>query len=211
MHIAIAGNIGAGKTTLTQQLAGHYRWEAFIERVDTNPYLKDFYEDMPRWAFHLQVYFLSSRFKQVVQIYRNPRNLVQDRSIYEDAYIFAHNLYTSGLMAEREYKNYLQLFESMTELINPPDLLVYLRADLPKLLRQIGKRGRDYEANISTDYLQSLNGHYENWIKNYTQSKLLIIDVNDLDFVNNPADMQLIINRINTCISEKPTTGSSPE
>ncbi len=203
MHIAIAGNIGAGKTTLTQQLAGHYRWEAFIERVDTNPYLKDFYEDMPRWAFHLQVYFLSSRFKQVVQIYRNPRNLVQDRSIYEDAYIFAHNLYTSGLMAEREYKNYLQLFESMTELINPPDLLVYLRADLPKLLRQIGKRGRDYEANISTDYLQSLNQHYENWIKNYTQSKLLIIDVNDLDFVNNPSDMQLIISRIDNCLQEK--------
>jgi deoxyadenosine/deoxycytidine kinase len=202
MHIAISGNIGAGKTTLTQQLAEHYGWEAFIERVDNNPYLKDFYEDMPRWAFHLQVYFLSSRFKQVLQIYKNPRDLVQDRSIYEDAYIFAHNLYASGLMADREYKNYLQLFEAMTQLINPPDLLVYLRADLPKLLRQIGKRGRDYEANISADYLRSLNEHYENWIRDYTHGNLLIIDVNNLDFVDNPADMDLIIGRIDQALNK---------
>jgi deoxyadenosine/deoxycytidine kinase len=202
MHIAIAGNIGAGKTTLTQQLAAHYGWEPFIESVETNPYLKDFYEDMPRWSFHLQVFFLSSRFKQIVQIYNNPRNLIQDRSIYEDAYIFANNLYVSGLMAPREYRNYLQLFESMMQLIKPPHLLVYLRASLPKLLQQIGKRGRDYEANISVDYLQSLNEHYENWIKGYTDSKLLIIDVNNLDFVNNPADMELIIRKVDQALAD---------
>jgi deoxyadenosine/deoxycytidine kinase len=200
MHIAIAGNIGAGKTTLTLQLAQHYGWEPFIESVEHNPYLKDFYEDMHRWAFHLQVYFLSSRFKQVIQIFQNPRNLVQDRSIYEDAYIFANNLYTSGLMSPREYNNYLQLFESMTSLINPPDLLVYLRADLPKLLNQIGKRGRDYEANISTSYLQNLNIHYENWIKDYTLGKLLIIDVNELDFVNNPQHLGFIIRQVDQAI-----------
>jgi deoxyadenosine/deoxycytidine kinase len=202
MHIAIAGNIGAGKTTLTQQLAAHYGWEAFIESVETNPYLKDFYEDMPRWSFHLQVFFLSSRFKQIVQIYNNSRNLIQDRSIYEDAYIFANNLYVSGLMAAREYNNYLQLFESMMQLIRPPHLLVYLRADLPKLLQQIGKRGRDYEANISVDYLQSLNEHYENWIKNYNAGKLLIIDVNNLDFVNNPADMAFIVRQVDQALKE---------
>jgi deoxyadenosine/deoxycytidine kinase len=202
MHIAIAGNIGAGKTTLTQQLASHYGWEPFIESVETNPYLKDFYEDMPRWSFHLQVFFLSSRFKQIVQIYNNPRNLIQDRSIYEDAYIFANNLYVSGLMAPREYRNYLQLFESMMQLIKPPHLLVYLRAGLPKLLQQIGKRGRDYEANISVDYLRSLNEHYENWIKGYTDSKLLVIDVNNLDFVNNPTDMELIIGKVDQALAD---------
>ncbi|MDO1446003.1 deoxynucleoside kinase [Rhodocytophaga aerolata] len=204
MHIAIAGNIGAGKTTLTKKLASHYGWEAFIETVETNPYLKDFYEDMPRWSFHLQVFFLSSRFKQVVQIYNNPRNLIQDRSIYEDAYIFANNLYVSGLMAPREYKNYLQLFESMIQLVQPPHLLVYLRADLPKLLQQIGKRGRDYEANISVEYLQSLNQHYENWISGYTAGELLIIDVNNLDFVNNPGDMSFIISQVDQAIRTIP-------
>lgn len=200
MHIAIAGNIGAGKTTLTLQLARHYKWEPFIESVEQNPYLKDFYEDMHRWAFHLQVYFLSSRFNQVIQIFQNPRNLVQDRSIYEDAYIFANNLYTSGLMSTREYNNYLQLFETMTSLIKPPDLLVYLRADLPKLLSQIGKRGRDYEANISTSYLQNLNAHYENWIGDYTLGKLLIIDVNQLDFVNKQAHLDFIIEQIDQAL-----------
>jgi deoxyadenosine/deoxycytidine kinase len=204
MHIAIAGNIGAGKTTLTQQLAAHYGWEAFIESVETNPYLKDFYEDMPRWSFHLQVFFLSSRFNQVVQIYNHPRNLIQDRSIYEDAYIFANNLYVSGLMAPREYKNYLQLFESMMQLIRPPHLLVYLRAGLPKLLQQINKRGRDYEANISVDYLKSLNEHYENWIKGYNVGKVVIIDVNELDFVNNPADMDLIIRQVDQALADIP-------
>ncbi len=202
MHIAIAGNIGAGKTTLTLQLAQHYGWEPFIESVEHNPYLKDFYEDMPRWAFHLQVYFLSSRFKQVIKIFQQPRNLVQDRSIYEDAYIFANNLYTSGLMSPRDYNNYLQLFESMTSLISPPDLLVYLRADLPKLLSQIGKRGRDYEANISTDYLQSLNTHYENWIKDYKLGRLLIIDVNHLDFVYNQQHLNFIINQVDQAMAD---------
>lgn len=196
MHIAIAGNIGAGKTTLTQKLAHHFRWTAFTEPVEQNPYLKDFYEDMPRWAFHLQIFFLSSRFKQILHIHQNRHHIIQDRSIYEDAYIFANNLYTSGLMSTREYQNYLQLFESMISLVQPPDLLVYLRADLSKLMNQIGKRGREYEKNISKDYLASLNEHYERWIGSYTLGKLLIIDVNPLDFVDNPPDMDFIINQI---------------
>lgn len=196
MHIAIAGNIGAGKTTLTQKLAQHFGWLAFTESVEQNPYLKDFYEDMPRWAFHLQIFFLSSRFKQILQIHSNRRNIIQDRSIYEDAHIFANNLYTSGLMSTREYHNYLQLFESMISLVQPPDLLVYLRADLPKLMHQIGKRGRDYEKNISQQYLLHLNEHYENWTSQYTLGKLLIIDINHLDFVHNPEDLSLIIRQI---------------
>lgn len=196
MHIAIAGNIGAGKTTLTQKLAHHFEWLAFTEPVEQNPYLKDFYEDMPRWAFHLQVFFLSSRFKQVLHIHKNRKNIIQDRSIYEDAHIFANNLYTSGLMSVREYDNYRQLFDAMISLIEPPDLLVYLRADLPKLMSQIVKRGRDYEKNISQEYLVGLNEHYENWISSYTLGKLLVIDVNSLDFVDKPEDMDFIINQV---------------
>lgn len=196
MHIAIAGNIGAGKTTLTQKLAHHFGWTAFTEPVEQNPYLKDFYEDMPRWAFHLQIFFLSSRFKQILQIHHNRHHIIQDRSIYEDAYIFANNLYISQLMSAREYQNYLQLFESMISLVQPPDLLVYLRADLSKLMKQIGKRGRDYEKNISQEYLTSLNQHYERWINDYTLGKLLIIDVNPLDFVNKPQDMNFIVEQI---------------
>ncbi|WP_181305884.1 deoxynucleoside kinase [Rufibacter sp. XAAS-G3-1] len=197
MHIAIVGNIGAGKTTLATKLAQHYKWEVFLEAVDNNPYLKDFYEDMPRWAFHLQVFFLNSRFNQVLKINERTTGVVQDRTIYEDAYIFAKNLHHSGMMSDRDFQNYFSLFESMTKMVKAPDLLVYLKADLPKLIGQIQKRGRDYEDNISLAYLKNLNEHYDQWIANYKQGKLLVIDVNHMDFVQNPEDLGLIIDRIN--------------
>ncbi|MFC6997848.1 deoxynucleoside kinase [Rufibacter roseus] len=197
MHIAIVGNIGAGKTTLATKLAQHFKWEVFLEAVDDNPYLKDFYEDMPRWAFHLQVFFLNSRFNQVLQINENKTGVVQDRTIYEDAYIFAKNLHQSGMMSDRDYQNYFNLFQSMTRMVKAPDLLVYLRADLPKLIGQIQKRGRDYEDNISLSYLKNLNEHYEQWINGYNHGKLLVIDVNNMDFVKNPEDLGTIIERIN--------------
>jgi deoxyadenosine/deoxycytidine kinase len=196
MHIAIAGNIGAGKTTLATKLSHHFNWEPFFEAVDNNPYLKDFYEDMQRWAFHLQIYFLNSRFNQVQQIRQSKKSVVQDRTIYEDAHIFAKNLHQSGLLTTRDYHNYLSLFKSMSSMVQPPDLLVYLRADLPKLVSQIQKRGRDYENTIRLDYLQHLNEHYEEWIANYKEGKLLIIDVNNLDFAKNPEDLGYIINQI---------------
>lgn len=196
MHIAIAGNIGAGKTTLATKLAHHFGWEPFFEAVDQNPYLKDFYEDMPRWAFHLQIYFLNSRFNQVQQIRQSKKNVVQDRTIYEDAHIFAKNLHDSGMLTTRDYHNYLELFKSMSSMVQPPDLLVYLRADLPKLVSQIQKRGRDYESNIRLDYLQHLNEHYEEWISSYKEGKLLIVDVNNLDFAKNPEDLGFILNKI---------------
>ncbi len=197
MHIAIVGNIGAGKTTLAQKLAQHYKWALFEEVVDNNPYLKDFYDDMPRWAFHLQVFFLNSRFRQVQQIKHSEKSVVQDRTVYEDAYIFARNLHQSGMMSERDYDNYFELFRSLVSLVTPPDLLIYLKADLPKLIEQIEKRNRDFENNISIQYLRSLNEQYENWISHYDLGKLLIIDVNKLDFVANPEDLGLIINKIN--------------
>lgn len=197
MHIAIVGNIGAGKTTLAQKLAHHYKWQLFEEVVDNNPYLKDFYEDMPRWAFHLQVYFLNSRFRQMQQIKHSAKSVVQDRTIYEDAFIFARNLQQSGMMSQRDYENYFELFRSLVSLVTPPDLLIYLKADLPKLIGQIEKRNRDFENNISIQYLRSLNEHYEQWINSYDLGKLLTIDVNNLDFVTNPEDLGLIVNKIN--------------
>lgn len=196
MHIAIVGNIGAGKTTLAQQLARHFKWDLFLEAVDNNPYLKDFYEDMPRWAFHLQIYFLNSRFQQAKQIQASKRPVIQDRTIYEDAHIFAQNLYQSGLMSQRDYDNYLSIFQSIISNVKPPDLMIYLKADLPKLIGQIEKRGRDYENNIRLDYLRHLNEHYESWMKSYDLGKLLVIDVNQLDFVANPEDLGFIINKI---------------
>ncbi|RSK42433.1 deoxynucleoside kinase [Hymenobacter perfusus] len=201
MHIAIVGNIGAGKTTLANKLAHHFNWEVFLEDVDHNPYLKDFYDDMPRWAFHLQVYFLNSRFQQtqrIKELQKTGKGVIQDRTIYEDAHIFAANLHQSGLMSERDYQNYLSLFNSMISMVNPPDLLLYLRADLPKLVQQIEKRNRDYENNIKIDYLKHLNEHYEEWIQGYDHGKLLIVDVNNLDYVNNPEDLSVIIEMINS-------------
>ncbi|SDY07160.1 deoxynucleoside kinase [Hymenobacter psychrophilus] len=203
MHIAIVGNIGAGKTTLANKLAHHFNWELFLEDVDDNPYLKDFYDDMPRWAFHLQVYFLNSRFRQtqhIKQLQQNNKGIIQDRTIYEDAHIFAANLSQSGLMSERDYQNYLGLFNSMISMVDPPDLLLYLRADLPKLVQQIERRGRGYENNIKIDYLKHLNEHYEEWIRSYDQGKLLIVDVNNLDYVNNPEDLSIIIDKINSTL-----------
>ncbi len=198
MHIAIVGNIGAGKTTLSNKLAHHYGWEVFLEDVEHNPYLADFYDDMPRWAFHLQVYFLNSRFRQVQQIRNKARagGVVQDRTIYEDAFIFAKNLYQSGMLDERDYANYRNLFDSMVSTVDPPDLLLYLKADLPKLIGQIDKRGRSYENNIRIDYLKNLNEHYDAWIATYDLGKVLTIDVNNLDFVTRPQDLGFIIERI---------------
>ena len=196
MHIAIVGNIGAGKTTLAQKLAQHFKWELFLEAVENNPYLKDFYDDMPRWAFHLQIYFLNSRFQQVQKINQSTRPIIQDRTIYEDAYIFARNLHQSGLMSQRDYDNYYSIFQSIISMVKPPDLMIYLKADLPKLIGQIEKRGREYESTMRLDYLRHLNEHYNSWMKSYDLGKLLVIDVNNIDFVSNPEDLGFIINKI---------------
>jgi deoxyadenosine/deoxycytidine kinase len=195
-HIAICGNIGSGKTTLTSMLAKHYGWQALLEPVDENPYMPDFYRDMTRWAFHVQICFLNSRFNQVSEIRDNKLTTIQDRTIYEDAHIFAANLRKSGHMDERDYKSYYDIFTSMIKFVSPPDMLIYLKADIPKLVSQIQKRGRDYEYAISIDYLKNLNEHYEKWINNYTLGKLLIIDVNKLDFVENIEDFAFIVSKI---------------
>lgn len=196
MHIAICGNIGSGKTTLAGMLSRHYGWHAELESVEDNPYLADFYEDMERWAFHLQIFFLNSRFAQVKKIQESWQSTIQDRTIYEDAYIFASNLYKSGFINDRDYGSYLTLFESMMEHVQPPDLLIYLKADIPKLVSQIGKRGRDYENAIRLDYLKNLNEHYRNWIGGYQLGKLLVIDVNQMDFVANREDFADIVQKI---------------
>jgi deoxyadenosine/deoxycytidine kinase len=198
MHIAITGNIGAGKTTLAQQLAAHYDWDVLYEAVEGNPYLADFYGDMARWSFHLQIYFLNSRFEQVQKIGRSARSVIQDRTIYEDAYIFARNLHDTGQMIPRDYETYRSLFDNMIGLVRPPDLMIYLRADLPKLLGQIRKRGRDFEQAISPDYLQSLNILYDEFAQNYQSGELLVIDVNNLDYANNPADLEVVIQLIDS-------------
>jgi deoxyadenosine/deoxycytidine kinase len=195
-HIAIAGNIGSGKTTLATKLGKHYGWQVLYESVENNPYLRDFYEDMKRWAFHLQIYFLNSRFKQVNEIRNAGRVTIQDRTIYEDAYIFAANLHKSGHISERDYQSYLDIFHSMVKFMEPPDLLIYLKADIPKLVGQIQKRGRDYEYAIRLDYLKTLNEHYDQWIGNYTAGKLLVVDVNDIDFVERTDDFAGIVNKI---------------
>lgn len=196
MHLAVSGNIGSGKTTLTEKLAKHYGWRAEFEAVDQNPYLPDFYEDMKRWAFHLQVYFLNSRYNQIRKIQESPLSTIQDRTIYEDAYIFAANLYKSKLLTERDYWNYKTLFDSMITHVKAPDLLIYLKADIPKLVGQIEKRGRSYETAMRIDYLKNLNSHYEDWIAEYKEGKLLIVDVNDLDFVERPEDFSFIVEKI---------------
>jgi|TARA_B100001057_G_scaffold450828_1_gene493257 deoxyadenosine/deoxycytidine kinase len=201
MHIAIAGNIGAGKTTLTQLLAKHYKIEAQLEDVVDNPYLDDFYNEMERWSFNLQVYFLNSRFRQVVQIRKSGKNIIQDRTIYEDANIFAPNLHAMGLMTNRDYDNYSALFKLMESTVQAPDLLIYLRSSIPNLVNQIHKRGRDYENSISIDYLSRLNERYEAWIHGYDKGRLLIIDVDPLDFVENAEDLGQIIEKIDSEIN----------
>ena len=201
MHIAIAGNIGAGKTTLTQLLAKHYKWEAQLEDVVDNPYLDDFYNQMERWSFNLQVYFLNSRFRQVMQIRKSGKDIIQDRTIYEDANIFAPNLHAMGLMTNRDFENYSSLFNLMESLVEAPDLLIYLRSSIPNLVSQIQKRGRDYENSISIDYLSRLNERYEAWIHNYKKGRLLIVDVDDLDFVENKEDLGGIITKIDAEIN----------
>lgn len=196
MHVAVAGNIGAGKTTLTKFLAKHYNWESQLEDVVDNPYLDDFYNQMERWSFNLQVYFLNSRFRQVLQIRKSGKNIIQDRTIYEDAYIFAPNLHAMGLMTNRDFENYKSLFDLMESLVQGPDLLIYLRSSIPNLVNQIHKRGREYENSISIDYLSRLNERYEAWIHGYDKGKLLIVDVDQIDFVVNPEDLGEIINKI---------------
>jgi deoxyadenosine/deoxycytidine kinase len=195
-YIAVAGNIGAGKSSLTQILAKYFRWEAVYERVDDNPYLADFYEDMRRWSFNLQVFFLSSRFAHQRTIEEASFSVVQDRSIYEDAEIFARNLHEMGLMDERDFDNYQALFALMTSYLQPPDLLVYLRATTPTLVRQIQARGRDFETNIRIDYLERLNQHYEDWVASYSLGPKLIVDTDDLDFVNKDSDQFEIISQV---------------
>lgn len=200
MHVAIAGNIGVGKTTLTKLLAKHYKWKPHYESVDENPYLDDFYSQMERWSFNLQIYFLNSRFRQILELRKTGKKIVQDRTIYEDANIFAPNLHAMGLMTNRDFENYTSLFELMENLVTPPDLLIYLRADIQTLVGQIHKRGRDYENTISIDYLSRLNERYEAWITQYDKGQLLIIDVNNLNFVDKPEDLGIIIDKIDAQI-----------
>lgn len=199
--MAICGNIGSGKTSLAEKLGHHYGWDVLYESVDNNPYLADFYENMEKWAFHLQIHFLNSRFSQIKSIQDKKQSAIQDRTIYEDAYIFAMNLKKSQLLNERDYETYLALFNSMIEHIHAPDLLIYLKADIPRLVSQIQKRGREYESAIRLDYLKNLNEHYAEWINNYDQGNLLIIDVNHLDFVNKPEDFSFIVERIDAEIN----------
>ena len=196
MHIAVTGNIGAGKTTLTTMLAKHYGWSAQYEDVDHNPYLDDFYQDMSKWSFALQMYFLGSRFRQVKEIRESGKNIIQDRTIYEDAHIFAENLNEMNLLSDRDYSNYTSLFNLMKSFVSAQDLLIYLKADISTLTKQIAKRGREYEAGISIDYLMRLNKKYEAWINSYKEGKLLIIDVNNLDFVEREEDFGYILERI---------------
>jgi deoxyadenosine/deoxycytidine kinase len=203
MHIAITGNIGAGKTTLASKLAEHYGWEVLYEAVEGNPYLPPFYEDMEKWAFHLQIFFLNSRFEQVLKIKKlsEDKTIIQDRSIYEDAYIFARNLYESGKFNEIDYQTYRSMFNTITQAITHPDLMIYLRADLPKLQRQINKRNRDFERNIDPEYLLKLNALYEDFVNLYTHGKLLIIDVNNLDYAESEQDFNRIIELIDKNIN----------
>jgi deoxyadenosine/deoxycytidine kinase len=200
-HIAIAGNIGAGKTTLTNLLAKHYDWEVHLEDMDDNPYISDFYEDMQRWSFNLQVYFLNTRWQRIQEIRNGKKTVIQDRTIYEDANIFAPNLHSMGLMSTRDFENYSRLYENIKEQIQAPDLLIYLRAGIPKLVDQIQMRGRDYEDAIRLDYLKRLNERYEAWISDYKLGPLLIFNVDDMNFQDNPDDLAKIINQIESTIN----------
>ncbi len=196
MHIAIVGNIGAGKTTLTELLAKNYGWDPLYETVDSNPYLEDFYSDMKRWSFNLQIYFLNSRYRQIIDIQRSGHDIIQDRTIYEDAYIFAENLHDMGLMTTRDYHNYQSIFDNMTSYIKAPDLVVYLKASVPTLVNNIQRRGREYETGIRLDYLSKLNDKYQKWISGYKLGKVLVIDMDTLDFANNTEDLATIVQMI---------------
>ena len=196
MHIAVVGNIGAGKTTLTELLAKNYGWDPLYEAVDNNPYLEDFYSDMKRWSFNLQIYFLNSRYRQLIDIQQDGRNVIQDRTIYEDAFIFAENLHDMGLMTTRDYENYRSIFDNMTAYIKPPDLLGYLKASVPTLVNNIQRRGRKYETGIRLDYLSKLNEKYQKWINGYKLGKLLVIDKDVIDFANNVEDMATVVQLI---------------
>ncbi len=201
MHIAVVGNIGVGKTTLTKLLSEHYNWSPLYEDVLENPYLEDFYNQMHRWSFNLQIYFLNSRFRQTLDIQSSGKTMIQDRSIYEDAFIFAPNLHAMGLMSSRDFQNYKSVFDLMSSLIQGPDLLIYLKSSVPNLLRQIKRRGREYEVGISKEYLQNLNIRYDTWIQDCDPKKLLIIDVDTFNFVDRPEDLQEIIHKIDSKIN----------
>ncbi len=200
-HIAIAGNIGAGKTTLTGLLSKHYGWEVQYEDTSTNPYLSDFYEDMHRWSFNLQIYFLNSRYQQILDIRKGLNTVIQDRTIYEDAHIFAPNLHDMNLMSSRDFDNYYELFRIMSSQVEPPDLLIYLKSSIPKLVQHIHTRGRDYEGNMSLDYLKKLNERYESWISGYKEGKLLIINNDQMDFKNIQEDLGLVIEMVDAEIN----------
>ena len=201
MHIAIAGNIGAGKTSLTKLLSKHYKWQPHYEEVLENPYLDDFYNEMERWSFNLQIFFLNSRFSQLIEIQKSGKNIIQDRSIYEDAFIFAPNLNSMGLLTQRDFQNYKSLFELMETMVTGPDLMIYLRSSIPNLVNQIHKRGRVYEASISIDYLSRLNERYEAWVQEYSKGKLLIINVDEINFVDNKEDLNSIIKKVDAEIN----------
>jgi len=196
MHIAVAGNIGSGKTTLTNLLSKHFGWDVHYEDVEDNPYITDFYNDMQRWSFNLQIYFLNTRFNQILSFRRSGKTLIQDRTIYEDAYIFAPNLHAMGLMSTRDFENYFTLFNMLSSLIQPPDLVIYLRASVPTLVKQIQKRGRRYEDNIRLDYLKRLNERYEAWIDSYNMGRLLIVDVDSYNFIDKPEDLSVVIDKV---------------
>jgi deoxyadenosine/deoxycytidine kinase len=197
-HIAVAGNIGAGKTTLTELLARHYKWTAQFEDVEHNPYLNDFYEDMPRWSFNLQIYFLHRRLRQLLDIREGEDTVIQDRTIFEDARIFAPNLHEMGLMSKRDFDNYYSFFETLKSMVKPPDLLIYLNASVPALVANIQKRGREYEENIRLDYLKRLNEYYNNWISQYSDGPLLIVDIDRNNFAEKEEDLGEIISRIDS-------------
>ena len=199
-HIAVSGNIGAGKTTLTEMLSKHYRWIPQFEDVEHNPYLNDFYEDMPRWSFNLQVYFLNSRLNQLLEIKNGTETVIQDRTIYEDAHIFAPNLHDMGLMSQRDYNNYFNFFQTLRSMVEPPDLLIYLKASVPTLVEQIQKRGREYEENIRLDYLKKLNELYNKWIENYNEGPKLIIDCDKVKFEDNSEDFGDVIAKIDSTL-----------
>lgn len=199
-HIAIAGNIGAGKTTLCELLSNHFGWEVNYESTDDNPYLEDFYNDMSRWSFNLQIYFLNNRYRQILDIQKGEKTVIQDRSIYEDAHIFAPNLHKMGLMAERDFQNYFDLFKLMSSQVNAPDLLIYLKANVSTLVNHIQKRGRDYESTMSIDYLKRLNDRYEEWIESYTEGTLLVLNVDDLDYKSNEEDTQFVIKEVSKAL-----------